>query len=1522
MNHIVFLYQDRLYTTQMETPGSLVIGPGKKDDFKIEDMKGQITIRENRKGQLSVESAKPYPFYDNDVVKESMVVLDAQDHVALYITDHQETASESLKVPYNCIIRVGRSDKCHVTIKNPFVSGRHFTIRSESGIIRVEDNNSTNGLYLNGKRINKSKVHSGDVLSILHIRIRLEGNVLFFENVGDTMTIHGLDEEKAIGGQAAVEDTGAGMLKYRRSPRTQEQLPTEDIMLAAPPSGQGKYEKRRGLFSSFLGTGVMFAANMATTAMSPALLAARAASLVTPVTSMVTQSGSEKQRKTKMAEYEQMRLEKYGQYIAEQKAKIEEVARIQREILTRENPAASECLESLRQLNRSLWERHPSDRDFLDVRLGMGYENLCVHVKAREEGGFRMDTDEVKELAEQIVEETRIVDNVPARLQMRKYQSIGIIGSRDRMATLVRNMLVSLTTAHCFEEVRIVGIFDKNEQKRWESLRWLPHIWDEGRQMRYLTFDPEDAQSMCELFADMLAGRAKPAEGSYQREAAPVPHYVFLMGARTHVEKSGLMQLLTSNNPSLGATALFLFDEMSYLPPSCQFIVDVDNGPCGFVRNEVNNKFFFTEDIPVSDTQLDAYARMMSAIELEGFSAQAEIPNGMTFLKGFGVTRVEELDAMNRWKNSQPHKTLATPIGAMGGEKVFSLDIHQKAHGPHGLVAGTTGSGKSETLLSYILSMCINYHPYDVAFLVIDWKGGGTANSLMDLPHVVGKITNIDANIQRTLISLDSELKRRQRIFDKYKEYEVKDIYDYQKIYHAGKADEPLPHLVIVSDEFAELKNEQPDFMKQVKSAARIGRSLGVHLILATQKPSGVVDDEIQANSRFRLCLKVASAGDSREMIRRPDAARITQTGRAYVLVGEDEVFDLFQSYWSGADYDPNRNVEDTASNPVRIVGMSGVRSKALKKEQKKTQVKSGETVTELKAIRQYLVRVAAENGIPKLPGPWLPELPGMLTLSDLGVRGGFDGRQWRGDLPWLRIPIGVYDAPALQEQGVQYIDLAAEGHYGIYGAPATGKTSLLKTIVWSLGYYYRPEDVNIYILDCGGWSMNVFAGMPHVGGIALDCEEEKFQKLQQMLTDEINQRKRKFMRSGVSSLTAYRELHGGGMPAIILAIDNLVPIFDQFPDMENLLVSIAREGATYGIYMIYTSNNTTGVRYKVLQNIRGAVAFELTDKGDYPTIVGRLDGMALPKVTGRAFYKGASPVEFQAAMFLGGETERERSDKLKAMCAAMDAAWDGPRPEPIPVMPEELSFTDLYKHYQNRAEVPMGIGYDNIRPATIDLTDSYNFLVSGTMNSGKSKFLVGTAAQIKEKYPDSKFYVFDSPKGSLRSMASMPGTRYISVSAPEENMITILTEIGNAMTERKHAQAQARAERGDSFSEAEFANELDLICIFIDDVKSFVDEVSDRCLKAMERFCRLAQGLGLMVFAAGRVSDLEKYNEIEALTRAIVANQKGIGLGGSAAIHSFLRNDLSYKEKEVEAGEGNGYLFDNGHCRKVKLPQ
>ena len=233
---------------------------------------------------------------------------------------------------------------------------------------------------------------------------------------------------------------------------------------------------------------------------------------------------------------------------------------------------------------------------------------------------------------------------------------------------------------------------------------------------------------------------------------------------------------------------------------------------------------------------------------------------------------------------------MAAPIGVTKSGIVY-LDLHDKAHGPHGLVAGTTGSGKSEVLQTYILSIATIFHPYEVSFVIIDFKGGGMANQFKNLPHLLGAITNIDGKeMERSLKSIKAELRKRQKLFA---EAEVNHIDKYIQEYKAGKVDIPIPHLILIVDEFAELKAEQPEFMKELVSAARIGRSLGVHLILATQKPSGQVDDQIWSNSKFKLCLKVQSQEDSNEVLKSPLAAEIKEPGRAYLQVGNNEIFEL-----------------------------------------------------------------------------------------------------------------------------------------------------------------------------------------------------------------------------------------------------------------------------------------------------------------------------------------------------------------------------------------------------------------------------------------------------------------------------------------------------------------------------------------------------------------------------------------------------------------------------------------------------
>ena len=1160
MGYYVFQYNNRAFMINRETGDPFTISSNPKADLCIPEL-GKIKFLFKPAYQTTpTVSCKDLGLRDLPLSRNKNTILNLPQRIAVYYKDRLTTNSETVKLPYNGHLTIGRVEDNDIVLDDPHVSAHHLTIQCENGEIHVQDKNSSNGLFLNGYRINSALVHSGDILSILHVNIRPIGNELFFDNV-DHLTIHPKQESVRFNGQANTYKAENGKAIYRRSPRTRERLPEKPVTLAPPPTPAGKMDTGKKNLSRLAGPGAMIAASMIRGISSPAMMAASAAGLISPAINILSGNGS-KERKKQLEEYERNRAEKYGFYISEQKSKIELVASEQRDIITRENPPALLCAENLAHVDRTLWERGIIDSDFMKVRLGMGYEELCVPVKHHEEYGVRMETDEQLRLVDEIIEESRIVDNIPARLDLFRHQTVGFIGNRSRVIGLVRNMLMEMSYMHAYTDLTIIGIFDAEEKARWDAIRWLPHIWDESEQTRFLAFDKEDAEYISETYVEILKTRIRAAREN-REEARIAPFYLFLMGSKELTEKTELLQLLLLNELGVSASALLLYDDIYSLPHACQFIIDVDNGPCGYEKSAVNQKFFFTVDQIASRDQFDSFCRRMSAIELESGGKKSAIPHGITFLKGYGVSKPEELDAWERWQTAKPYKSLGAPIGIMAGDEPFIFDIHEKSHGPHGLIAGTTGSGKSETIISWILSMCINYHPYDVSFVIIDYKGGSMADNLTDLPHVIGKITNIDSGIQRILDSLNAELRRRQVLLAACKEeigIEVKDILQYQEYYHKGLLDKPIPHLIIVADEFAELKTNH---MKDLVQTARIGRSLGVHLVLATQKPTGIVDDQISSNSKFRICLKVATSADSREMIRTSDAAHITQSGRAFILVGESDLYEQFQSFYSGGEYDPNPDKKAEGST-VSIVKTNGERlgPPVIHAEKDESVIKT----TELMAVREYLCGIAAAHNIEKLQGPWLDELPDQLTLDELDLR--------NGSVPWLQIPIGIYDDPEHQKQGIQYVDFCQDGHLGIYGAPMTGKTSLLKTIIVSCARHFTPEDIVFYVLDFGGWSMNSIAGFPHVGGVALDCEEEKVQKLGEMLQQEMISRKRMFLAEGVSSLAGYREIHGKGLPAMVIVIDNLVPIFEAYPDLEPLLITLAGQGASYGMYLMYTSGS------------------------------------------------------------------------------------------------------------------------------------------------------------------------------------------------------------------------------------------------------------------------------------------------------------------------------------------------------------
>lgn len=1502
---VVLVYGDNLYQYVIPTGGQITFGSGKKDTVKIEtiDPKGMIITNKTRSGI----SIKGLGINQRNVPTEGVVMIDESIPIYIYCTTLVRVSAKKYKMPYRGSVKLGRDpDKNDIVIDLPFVSNEHLVFKCDSGKIRVEDLQSTNGTYIRGKRTEIGTFNPGDELCILSVCIRFINGMLTFEGVNDDLKLIEADNS---GIQSVKDSLNPDKLVFHQSPRVQESLPSEEIIIANPPTKGQKYEKSRGAGSMLLGSGAMIGASMMTGMMSPALLAARSASLISPMTSAVNTGKVNKKRKISLEKYTKDRKEKYSAYIEDQKALIESVAAVQRNIISIENPSPEESIRTVLDLKRNLWERMTGDRDFLDVRLGMGYEDLCVPVKSRNStGGFKMEDDEAERLVEQIIEETKIVDNIPTRIPLSRTNTLGFIGNRRTCIELVRNMLICLCSSHSYEDVKIVGIFDESEEDYWEYLKWIPHFRDEGKEYCMISFDKDGADALCDYVSEIISLRKENKENNKTRDiTVPSPFYIFIIGSKELVENNSIMNDLFDNDPALGLSTLFLYDDLYRLPPKCRYIVDVKDTECAsyYDRSESNEKTFFTIDKPVKDLDFDKYVRTMSAIKYEGFSSKSGLPKSISFLEGYQVNTVEQLEVLKRWANAVPDKSLAAPIGKLAGDQTLMFDIHEKAHGPHGLVAGTTGSGKSELLQTWILSMACNFHPHQVAFVLIDYKGGGMANLLEPLPHVVGKITNIGSNIQRSLLSLQSEISRRQVVFDKYQKIfptvKLNHIDAYQKLFREGKVEEPLPHLIIVADEFAELKKEEPDFMAGLVKAARVGRSLGIHLVLATQKPGGIVDEQIQSNSRFRLCLKVQDTTDSREMIERGDAAYIRERGRGFIRVGKDEYFDTFQSYWSGAPYfgDTPKVVDE---NPVRYVDKCGRKINFFEPTNKKS---SG--VDELTAVVNYIVSEA--RGIKPANGPWLPELPDKLDLDELDSKAKYS---------WLKIPVGKYDIPSKQEQGVQIIDFVENGHYAVYGAPGTGKTTFLKTLVTSICRNFTPEDITMYILDFGGWGMSVFANMPHVGGIVLDSEEEKLSKLEQMIRDEFTRRKMLFLKSNVNTLAAYRESVDNKEPAIIIIIDNIVPIFDMYPDIENFLIKIANEGTSYGIYLVYTANSTTGVRYKLIQNMKGAVAFELTDKGDFANIVGRLNGMTLPAVQGRAFAKGNPPVEFQTAFYASGDNDKMRNENLKNMIEKLNKEWRGNRPLPIPVMPDQVTSDMMMESYREKTSIPVGISRADIKTVHVDLSERYVFLVTGdSVNDGISRTVSGLVNMVTSKFEDTLLYVFDSERQGLEGLRSL--SSFYSINNDSDSVTSSLNDIVSKLNDRKNKQKAAKNSNDGTFSERVFIEDYPLILIAVDEIGSFQETVSNADVDSMERICRWAKDLGVIVFVGGITDNVMKYSSISSMVSAIVNNQNALQITGTPNQLSCYTNKLKYNEKDVPLESGSGYLYINGDCKAVK---
>lgn len=1508
-----FRFQNKEYYTELEEGKSITFGSHKRDDISIPDSGDHLLKLRVSNGIVSAVTKSPLNSELHEITMNEITGIARDYNASLYVSRISGKSLTSVELPYSGSILIGRSSAADINVSYPIVSGRHIQVLCEDGKVHVEDLQSTNGTYLNGNKLTKALLKAGDVLSIYTIRFIYKEGKLFFENIGGALKVNEdkikaqqekpdaepILREQNYSVETQPETNAAKYLNYHLSPRMREQLPSEPVILSNAPNAMKGTRGRMNNWAYLMGSMAMMAATMATGMMNPMMVLARAAYMISPIANMAMYGKMNKEEKKQLEEYEEMRQERYRDYVADQKARIAKVADIQRRIVIDENPEPVQCLQTAEEVRRNLWERMPEDSDFLAVRLGIGRQKLCVEVKSHaDDDAFTMVDDELDALAAQIIEETRYVENIPVLLPLRDFQTVGIFGNREQMFYQIRSMLVELTSEHCYQDVRLVGFFDEEQKKYWGVLRWLPHIWDESGQVRYIAFDKKRRHMVSEFISDVIRQRGNESDETIttNKDQPKLPHYVILVENRELLLTETIYDRLVSNDPSLGITTIFLADSVYNLPQTCQYLVDLTGTPCAFEREKFDERSQYKMDEFIHQVQMDAFTRRLAAIELESKATRSAIPAALTFLQGYHVQSVEELNIEDRWESSEPFRTLAAPIGRMEGGKEFYLDVRDGAnsHGPHGLLAGTTGSGKSELLQSWILSMAVNYHPHDVNFVIIDYKGGGMSDLMEPLPHVVGKITNIDRNILRSLISLKSEMQRRQRLFA---QAGVNNIDKYQKAYKNGEVKECLPHLIIVTDEFAELKKEEPEFMTELNSVATVGRSLGIHMLLATQKPAGVVTDQINSNSRFRICMKVQDVLDSREMLKRSDAARITQPGRAYIRVGEDEIFELFQSYYSAAEYFGDQPVGMDFENQVSIVEVTGTRIGTVTKK------KRNSDVDELTAITRHINDICSRLKIEKLPGPWLPELPRWLTYADLDYPEGFDGTKWPETRKGLSIPIGKYDIPALQAQGVQIMDFMETGHFGVYGMPSSGKTTLLRAVLMSLGKYYTPNDVQITVLDAGNYSLIKFSDMPHVQEVILNQDESKIAKFSLRISKELENRKHIFLNNAVNSLKAYREATGHHMPAMVIVVNHLEVLFEQYIQLEELMTELASNGAQYGIYLVFTSNSTVGIRYKFQQLIKGAIALQLPEKGDYSSLVGRITDISLPQFPGRALARGNPPVAFQTVMYIDEKDDTLCNEKLKEYLAQMSSAWGSSSSSTnetvstkTPNSTEAITESNVQNSsYEDRTKLPIGLDTVMLTPVTVDLTDTNMVLVSSNSRD-KNVEAIDQLVEILASRSDNSV-----------------------VQLNEDNWESVLEDLLPKLQERK--KNYNKLKREGTFDADEWLSGYLQVCLIIKDLPAFANSLSDDAAKGYRRVFAKTADLGIVIIAGGELSELEN-GENDMLISVAVQTASFLALEGLPADYRFVHSDADPSALGTVLDEDEAALFRHGELKIVRFKE